>query len=613
MRRRRSATALAAALALLAVGAVLIGWWLTGQAAVAQARQAALAEPARRAEQRARLLAEELGRELDAVRQRESRRPYFHYQNLFHDPRGATSGTAVAPSPLADGPVEPLVRAHFQVALGADAGADLVVTMPTLNDDIPALVAADRRALDEPLRSALGQVAATLVAAVPALEASPARVASVQRERSKAPRPVGVAVAPQQAETLELSADSYSQNAMSNTIYQQNYQQDRPALRPAPPVTITTVEKRSERITVTIGALDWQVVPLGDRPSLAALRRVMTPDGELVQGLVVDADALVAWLDRAEPGARLVSAASAPAPAPEHAEAGLTVGPGWRVAVATSGQAAASALAAQAARAFWWRFVPVAALAGLCGLLVVVVVARSERLAAARSQFAASAAHELRTPLAGLQLYGDMLADGLGDPGKHGQYARRIAEEAARLGRVVGNVLGFSQLERGGLSVRPAPADLAAAVRAITERQREALTRAGVTVEVTAADPVWAQLDADALDRIVVNLLDNGEKYTRGGADRRLLLRVDVDPASGHARLAVRDHGPGVAPAVRARLFTAFARGEERDGPAGLGLGLALARSLARAMGGDLGYVEPRDGDGALFVLQLPAAPAPAS
>jgi two-component system sensor histidine kinase SenX3 len=233
---------------------------------------------------------------------------------------------------------------------------------------------------------------------------------------------------------------------------------------------------------------------------------------------------------------------------------------------------------------------------------VLVLFAKAERLARERSQFAAAAAHELRTPLAGLQLYGDMLADGLGDPGKQREYAKRMSEEAARLGRVVSNVLGFSQLERGNLSVEPKRDFVDTALRELAERAEPALDRAGAALELDVATGLEATFDRDGLARIVANLLDNAEKYSRGADDRTIRLAA---AAIGNAiEIEIVDHGPGVTD--RTRLFRPFSRGVSSDGPAGLGLGLALSRSLARAMGGDLVY---RDGrDGAAFVVSLPRA-----
>jgi two-component system sensor histidine kinase SenX3 len=235
----------------------------------------------------------------------------------------------------------------------------------------------------------------------------------------------------------------------------------------------------------------------------------------------------------------------------------------------------------------------------------VVLVARAERLARERSQFAAAAAHELRTPLAGLQLYGDMLADGLGDPGKVRDYARRMSEEASRLGRVVANVLGFSQLERGNLSVEPQVGALGDALRELADRAGPALDRAGAVLALDVAPELTARFDRDALARIVGNLLDNAEKYSRGAGDRTITLAARG--AGAAIEVAVSDRGPGIAQPARARLFQAFARGVSADGPAGLGLGLALSQSLARAMGGDLAF-RPRPGGGAAFVLTLARA-----
>ena len=251
------------------------------------------------------------------------------------------------------------------------------------------------------------------------------------------------------------------------------------------------------------------------------------------------------------------------------------------------------------------RFVLVGVLASALGVLVVMLVARAERLARERSQFAAAAAHELRTPLAGLQLYGDMLADGLGDPGKQADYARRMSEEAARLGRVVSNVLGFSQLERGNLHVAARPGSLAEALRELVQRAEPALDRAGCALAVEVEPELTASFDPDALARIIGNLLDNAEKYGRGATDRTIALTARRSESG--VEIVVADRGPGVAQAARQRLFRPFARGVDADGPAGLGLGLALSQSLAKAMNGELTYRQGVGG-GAAFVLRLPAA-----
>jgi signal transduction histidine kinase len=242
-------------------------------------------------------------------------------------------------------------------------------------------------------------------------------------------------------------------------------------------------------------------------------------------------------------------------------------------------------------------------LAALAAGSVLLLVIRAENLARERSQFAAAAAHELRTPLAGIQLYGDMLADGLGDPGKIRDYARRMSEDASRLGRVVSNMLGFSQLERGSLNVNAQIGSLGQALHDLAERAQPALNRAGAALEIDVPPDLRARFDRDALAQIVGNLLDNAEKYTRGADDRT--IRVAARRLGDLVEVSVEDHGPGISD--RSTLFRAFSRGVSSSGsPAGLGLGLVLSISLARAMGGELIY-KPREGaGGATFVLQLP-------
>ncbi|MEZ4366501.1 MAG: HAMP domain-containing sensor histidine kinase [Kofleriaceae bacterium] len=616
-------TLVAAVLVLGALAAALLGWGLSGWAAVEQERTTLEAEARVAARSHARAVADLAAARLEALRHAESARPYFHYQNLFHDPRG--SDEAVVPSPLAAGPDDPQILGHFQLATSA-AGGQPRVSMPTLNDDVPELVAADRRDVDLALRARLGVRAPALLALAPPAMS----VADVDATQVASTEPVRIRTRPPatSAQTIELSPAQYAQNIAPNEVYQQTRGAQRSqVVPPRPPAaapvahTARTTERTALRtttattttITITVPPLSWATLTDADGAADAvALRRVELPDATLVQGFMVDlaelraalADAGGAEDERVDHPSTLVARAEVP-PGEPVIELPLRDLP-WVVPIEEDAYLARIAPTVAALRpAFARRFVPIAVLAALCGALVVVLVARAERLARTRAQFAAAAAHELRTPLAGLQLYGDMLAGGLGDPGKAATYAGRIAEDAARLGRVVANVLGFSQLERGNLSVRPRDGDLAAAVRATVERLRPALARTGAELALVAPAPVPARFDEDAVDRVVANLVDNAEKYGRAGADRRVVVTV-VATAAGPT-VEVRDHGPGVPPVAARRLFRPFSRGGDADAPSGLGLGLSLSRALARAMGGELGH-RPAPGGGAAFTLRLPPA-----
>lgn len=564
---------LAGGLAAVTVVGTLGGWIATGWPSVRAEAEAVRTAPTLRAEGQARELAAELSARLEALRASEGERPYYQYSNLFHDPRGASEGLSVTPSPLARGPQHDLVAAHFQI----DASGRL--TMPTINEELPELsepsALADNRALLEDLRAAASE-----------LGGRPTLVASAEPARAppQAPEPQAI-----QVQTLD--PEVYAQNAAPNVVYRQVQQKASPrraAAGEAAPVRVVT------------SAFAWRSVRIDGAPRLVAVRDVATPDGALTQGLILDADAADGWLRERTPGAALV---------PERPERGIHApvdasGGSWHVAV-DPGPAlvAAAGTSASIEAGFWRRLVPIALAALVCAVLLVLVVWRAERLARERSQFAAAAAHELRTPLAGLQLYGDMLADGLGDPDRAAVYARRVADEAARLGRVVANVLGFTQLERGVLSVDVAPGDASEAARRAVERARPALEHAGVTLEVDLPEAMPARFDDDAVQRILSNLLDNAEKYTRERTERTVRVRGRL--AADAVAIRVEDDGDGVPARLQSRLFSAFSRGDDADGPAGLGLGLALSRGLARQQGGDLSYTgDP--GAGAAFTLRLP-------
>jgi signal transduction histidine kinase len=527
------------------LGALLGAWFVSGWSDV-RARQAETrAAPVRAADDRASELARELRSELEALIARESSRPYFHYQNLFHDPR-ASQGTSVTPSPLAAGGDDALVLGYFQI------DAQGKVTTPTVNDDVPSLSEPKHLAEHKAFRD------------------------HVIRELARPLAPGTTQVA--NASAVQVDPSTYAQNNFSNQVYAQA------------PIKLT-----QGPVTITVSALEWHTFGFAGAPALVAVREVQTPDGALSQGFVVDRTTVTGWL--ASHAGDMV-ATLAPG------DGAHEIAPGWQVAVAANPRAlvAAARDAHAIARGFVLRFAGVGVLGVLLAAMLVVLVMRAEKLARERSHFAAAAAHELRTPLAGLQLYGDMLADGLGDPDKARDYAKRMAEEAARLGRVVSNVLGFSQLERGNLSVDAQVGPLDEALRDLADRAQPALDRAGAVLDLDVASDLRARFDRDALARIVGNLLDNAEKYGRGAADRTITLAAR--DKGDRVEIVVSDHGPGVRDV--SDLFRPFSRGVTADGPAGLGLGLALSRSLARAMGGEL-LCRPADA-GAIFVLELARA-----
>lgn len=625
-RRPRQRTALAATLTVGVVGSLLLGWYWAG-AADARARAAtARARPAAELRVHAERVAAELRRDLEEVLRRESQRPYYHYSNLFRDPRATSAGLALAPSPLASGPSEPLVAEHFQI----DSGG--AVTLPTINDDEPALSSRARLADHVSARTRLAATQGRLRARV--LDAG-ARVALAEPGPASAPqrRPaVAQAVAPapdglgnQRGQvdepptrnTIErLDPEIYAQNAAPTQVYQnivgrKNNQQ-------APPVPTPSARAlaglEQGQVTIVSSALAWYAVELDGQPELVAMRQVSTPDGELVQGLVIERRALERWLterddERDESPGHVALVAQRDGAA--RADWVTVVAP-WALAATppASALAAAAASAASIERGFYWRFAGGALAAAVAGAFLIGLIAGAERLARERSQFAAAAAHELRTPLAGLQLYGDMLADGLGDPSKARDYARRLSEEAARLGRVVANVLGFSQLERGSLALSLEVGDLSAVLRELVARAEPALERQGAFLELVVPASLPARFDRDAVLRIVGNLLDNAEKYGRGAADRTITLSALAVPGRDAVEVVVSDRGPGVPPELGRRLFRPFSRALGGDHPAGLGLGLALSRSLAEAMGGSLEYHRlTRSGQEQTdFVLRLPAS-----
>jgi len=239
------------------------------------------------------------------------------------------------------------------------------------------------------------------------------------------------------------------------------------------------------------------------------------------------------------------------------------------------------------------------------GLLLFGTLLLSER----RGAFVSAVTHELRTPLTTFRMYAEMLAAGMVPQEKRRAYLETLCTEANRLGHLVENVLAYARLERGRLQGRVDVLGLAALLERLAERLRGRATQAGLELVLTVTEGARAlrvRVDPAAVEQILFNLVDNACKYAAGGEDRR--LHIEAMPAAGCGLVCVRDHGPGIDPADRGRIFRPFSKSarDAANSAPGVGLGLALSRRLARALGGDL-RLAAAGSDGACFELRLPA------
>ena len=227
-------------------------------------------------------------------------------------------------------------------------------------------------------------------------------------------------------------------------------------------------------------------------------------------------------------------------------------------------------------------------------------------------RFVADAAHELRTPLAGVRAAAEAAVDPELPPADRERLHLLLLRETGRAARLVDDLLALARID-AGIELHPVPVDLAELARAEVERAR--LRAPGVQLRVSG-EPLVVPGDPQRLGQVLANLLDNARRHAPPGGTVTVSVGPEQDGAArdgaaggaGRATLTVTDTGPGVPAADRERIFERLVRLDEArsadDG--GAGLGLAIARGIARAHGGDLTCVEPPAGAGAAFRLELP-------
>ncbi len=253
-------------------------------------------------------------------------------------------------------------------------------------------------------------------------------------------------------------------------------------------------------------------------------------------------------------------------------------------------------------------------LMGNAAILALRTARLLEELRAAnevKSRFLNLAAHELRTPITLLRGYASMLSDGTIDAPNQMLAVKIIKDKSTELSRLTDELLLAVRIESGSLNVEVSDFDIVATVRAaVAELARDGVLIGSEVRLIGAENAMSARGDAQHVRTIIENLLRNAILYSDQAAEVQVRFAKNRD----QIEVAIEDHGRGIPEAERDGLFQRFARVE--DGGAmstgGAGLGLYIARWLARAVGGELELIRSEPGQGSLFQLRLPSAPAPA-
>jgi len=269
----------------------------------------------------------------------------------------------------------------------------------------------------------------------------------------------------------------------------------------------------------------------------------------------------------------------------------------------------------------WWLWtalafgVMLAAAAVVYAAVALRRAAEQERLNnELKTQFIADVTHDLKTPIASMGLWTDLLRSGrLPSEERRSHAVEVVVEEKNRMLRMIEQLLEYLRLDENRREYKVERVDVGEQARNAGALLKGDFSADGLVIE--APEGMMACADQDAVRRILVNLLGNAAKYA---ADEGV-VEVEVSrsdrpvAAKGEGewiQVRVSDHGPGIPEEWRDRLFERFRRGNDQEARAkgGFGLGLPISRQLARDMGGELSvHSRPDDVPGALFLLELPS------
>jgi histidine kinase len=208
----------------------------------------------------------------------------------------------------------------------------------------------------------------------------------------------------------------------------------------------------------------------------------------------------------------------------------------------------------------------------------------------------------MRTPITTINGFVDGMLDGIFEPSE--KVLASVREETGRLERLANDLSGLSSAEGAIVRLHREPVDLAGLVESVADRLRPQYQAKGVELLVERGAAIDISADPQRIGQVFTNIIGNALLYTRAGG------RVEVRStrAEGNAVVTVADSGAGIGAADLPHVFERFYRGSQQDQAGGTGIGLTIARGIARAHGGDVSAESAGEGHGSTFVVRLPLA-----
>ena len=222
-----------------------------------------------------------------------------------------------------------------------------------------------------------------------------------------------------------------------------------------------------------------------------------------------------------------------------------------------------------------------------------------------KDEFLAILSHELRGPLSAVGMAAQMLETPTVPPERQALLAQLISRQVAHMTRLVEDLLDVSRISRGSMLLQKAPVDMREVVRYAIEQHTAAATAKQHVLEVaTPEHPCMVSGEAVRLVQVVGNVLGNAIRYTPHGGAIQLALRLN----EAAVEISITDNGVGIGKELIPRLFDLYVQAEQtaQRGSSGLGLGLALVKSLLEAHGGSISAASEGMGHGSTFLVRLP-------